>query len=137
MSVGVITMSSIGVVEDPEKKIPWIISYLLSTEQSQTNLNRNSVVSLHDIVRRFGQNEPMMKTTIEEVLSETLRNYYDQANVEVSIRHKYEDPSKFDVVIACKVRYNERWYDVATALVKEHDKLSMLAEVSYLQDRTV
>lgn len=132
MSRPVITVDSKGLINDPAQKVEWLITYLISTEASQSNVHRSGLISIHDIIRKHGHDRLEMKRAIEAALESTFDGYFDTTMVDVTTREIRDRPNEFEVVIKCKVEQNKKWYDVANSLTVTNDKIALVTEIGII-----
>lgn len=130
MSNSIVTLDTRGVIDDPLTKLQWILTYLVSTETSQTNAHSNLIFSLPDAIRRHGDNEVGLRDEVQSRLQGVFERYFDSVNVDVSTNDLPNDPSKFEIVIRARVLQNNQWYDLAHSLYVIRDKLELVTEVT-------
>ena len=128
MSSPLPTLDTKGVVSDPLMKLQWILSHLITTEQSQTNAHRNLVFSLPDLIRRTGNNEPELRRELEYRLKSTLERYFDSTIINVSTRDLPNNGAAFEVVLRVQVLQDEQWHDLSHSLTVIRDKLEIVTE---------
>lgn len=128
MSTALITLDSTGIIEDPDQKIERILTYLLTTEASQSNVHRDELISIPDTMRRYGSDIVSMKSEMENILEECFRGYFDNTMVDVTIKPSESDDGRLNVIIQAKVEQNGKWYDVAKALTATNDTIKIVSE---------
>lgn len=128
MCTALITLDSTGIIEDPDQKIERILTYLLTTEASQSNVHRDELISIPDTMRRYGSDIVSMKSEMENILEECFRGYFDNTMVDVTIKPSESDDGRLNVIIQAKVEQNGKWYDVAKALTATNDTIKIVSE---------
>lgn len=128
MSTALITLDSRGIVEDPDQKIERILSYLLTTEASQSNIHRGQLISIPDTMRKYGHDIVSMKTEMENLLENCFRGYFDNIMVDVTIKPSDQEDGRLNVVIQAKVEQDGRWHDVAKALSATNQTIQLVSE---------
>ena len=130
MSVNIITVDSKGLISDPEAKIQWILSHLIATEASQSNLHRFENVSLVNIIRQAGNDKLLLRELMEQALKKVFDKFYDSSQVSIITKDNPDDVSRFDLLVTVKVKQDNKWYDVADTLIVDHEKIQKLTSVS-------
>lgn len=128
MGTPLITLDSRGLVEDPNQKIERILTYLLSTEASQSNVHRAQLISIPDIMRKYGSDHIEIKNAIQTALEECFRGYFTNTLVDVVVTLSTDNDSMLIVSIRAKVEQNNKWHDVAKALTATNDTIKLVSE---------
>ena len=128
MSSALITLDSRGIVEDPEQKIERILTYLLVTEASQSNVHRDQLISIPDIMRRYGSDTIEIKNAIELALENCFAGYFANVLLDVSVNPSSKNDGTLVVVIQVKVEQDGKWYDIAKALTATNDVIRLVTE---------
>ena len=128
MSTSLITLDARGIVEDPDQKIERVLAYMLATEASQSNVHRDQLTSIPDIIRRHGSDMVSLKTAMENALENSLRGYFDNVLVDLDTRLSESEPGKILMTIRAKVEQSGKWHDVAKALTSTNDTIKLITE---------
>lgn len=128
MSSALITLDSRGIVEDPEQKIERILTYLLVTEASQSNVHRDQLISIPDIMRRYGNDTIEIKNAIEIALENCFAGYFTNVLLDISVNPSSKNDGTLVVVIQVKVEQDGKWFDVAKALTATNDVIRLVTE---------
>ncbi len=128
MSSALITLDSRGIVEDPEQKIERILTYLLVTEASQSNVHRDQLISIPDIMRRYGNDTIEIKNAIEIALENCCAAYFTNVLLDISVNPSSKNDGTLVVVIQVKVEQDGKWFDVAKALTATNDVIRLVTE---------
>lgn len=127
----IITLDSRGIVTDPYQKVQLLLAYLVATQASQSNVFRDSIISIPDIIRRKGQDKLGMKSEIENAIKTTFINYFDTVDVDVGIDDKTDElEGRFNIVIQAQVTQYRKTYDIANTLAASHDKIELVSELT-------
>lgn len=129
-TASIITLDSRGEVTDPYQKIQLLLSYMIATQASQSNIFRSAIVSVPDIIRRKGQDKIGMRSEMETVIKATFLNYFDSVNIDVTIDDTTDAAnSQFSIVIAVQVTQHGKTYDIANTLAATHDKVAIVSDL--------
>lgn len=123
------TMDTRGQIRDPQMKLQWILSYFITTEQSQTNLFQHRVLSLPDINRKYNDNIIVFKQTIEEALKRLLDAYFDSSEVFVDDRPS-DQVGKMTIIIKANAQQDGKWYGLSESLAVSNEEISKVTEFS-------
>lgn len=128
MAIPLPTLDTKGNVTDPSLKMQWLLSYLVTTEASQTNLHRGRVLSIPDMNRKFGNDPMSFAKTIEEALKRSLDVYFDDSQV-YATHEPMSDLTKYKLVIKARALEAGIWYDLSEILLVSKDKVERVAEL--------
>ena len=128
MSTTLITLDSRGIVEDPDQKIERILSYLITTEASQSNVHRQQLTSIPAILMKSGTDMVAIKNKLENALESALEGYFTSVLLDISVDQSTIDPSKLIVIIRANVEQDGKWHDVAKALTASNDIVQLVSE---------
>ena len=128
MSTPLITLDSQGLVEDPNQKVERILTYLLSTEASQSNVHLPQLISIPDILRKYGSDHIEIKNALQSALEECFRGYFTNTLVDVVVKNSTKNDGTLNVFIQAKVEQNNKWYDVAQSLSATNDIIKLVSE---------
>lgn len=128
MSTTLVTLDSRGIVEDPDQKIERILSYLITTEASQSNAHRQQLISIPEILMKSGTNMVDIKNKLENALESSFEGYFTNVMLDITVDPSKTDPSKLVVIIRAKVEQDGKWHDVAKALTASNDIVKLVSE---------
>lgn len=130
MPIPLITLDSKGVIKDPKQKIDRILSHLLTTDKLQSNVHRDSVTSIHDILKNYGNHPDVLAREIQRQLEEVLYRYFDDVEAIVEPPPDSDTNALYTLSVMIRVRQDSAWYDFATTLRTHGDSITKVAEVS-------
>lgn len=127
MARPLLTMDTRGQIYDANMKLQWLLSYMLTTEASQSNLFMYRILSIPDINRRYNNDIAQFKRTLEEGYKRLLEVYFDECEVFVDDK-PMEDPSKVKIILKANALQDGAWYGLSEALLVTNDKVTRVAE---------
>lgn len=127
MARPLLTMDTRGQIYDANMKLQWLLSYMLTTEASQSNLFMYRILSIPDINRRYNNDIAQFKRTLEEGYKRLLEVYFDECEVFVDDK-PMEDPSKVKIILKANALQDGVWYGLSEALLVTNDKVTRVAE---------
>lgn len=130
MAAPLVTLDSKGVVTDPYQKIQLLLSYIVVNQQSQSTIFNSSIISISDIIRKYGQNKHMLKNTLETSLKTLFSRYFDNVEIVVNIKDATTDNKEsYTLAISGQVGQDGKTYDVANSLAIANNKISLVTEL--------
>lgn len=85
MSVNVITLGKEGKLEDPDKRIDYLMCSFFFSKYSQSTLYQGRISSLTKIIQEFGNNPVDIRGAVESKLQVFLAKYFTTASVECTV----------------------------------------------------
>lgn len=128
MARPVLTIDTKGAIHDPSLKLQWLLSYFITTERSQTNLFGGRCLSLPDINRKYIDDPPVYRKTLEEAFKRLLDVYFDDVQTFVN-EEPLDDPGKMKLTIKANVLQEGQWYGLSESLIVSQDKVQRVAEL--------
>jgi len=114
--IGIVTLSTAGVVRTPNEKIDAAMAYFFETQHSQSNETRQSNVSCQEITMRTSHDSNLLSSELQKQLTEYLNRFFVSTELEVSIDDP-DDGGAYDVVITGSVtEVDGKKYQVAESL---------------------
>lgn len=125
------SLSIVGWLNDPESTADEILSAFLTTNTSQSTLNRNSNKSLQFILQRYGQDRLDLETAINEALSSKFKTVFgDNSQVDVVVTNPPETPAFMYIKFQADVVVAGKEYSVGKLVNFENSKIVNIARIN-------
>lgn len=122
------SLSNSGWITDPKMMLSTILSYILTSEKSQSVIYADKVTSLAYIVAKFQNDQNEMAAQTESYLNSIYQKYFPIANVTVTYDTAVN--GKYNLFISVDVTTNGNSYDLAVVVtVNENGVLSNIINV--------
>ena len=95
---GIPTLSTSGVIYDPDTKFPRLVAWLFTSEKDQDDINRDDILTLVDLKDRSGGDAYVMAGLIESKLGEHLKKHFTSASVSCKVS-KIQGSAGYDIHI--------------------------------------
>jgi hypothetical protein len=137
------TMSTSGWVTDAEGKFDRLLSYYLTSTDSQSNIIEGGTKSFAYMVARYGHSPAVLASNLREDLNRLFSEYYNKAQVSVEIDNAVfgEDSNRYSITISIsaydvvigtpnEIRY-ARLIDVKNSIVQSISKYNNEGEYDF------
>lgn len=91
MAQPLLTMSAKGVIRDPQEKASWLLAYYLTSNYSQSNIFRGSILSLPKRIQEFDRDVEDLRSKLREDIENLLRPYFDDVSCLVTTSFPEKD----------------------------------------------
>lgn len=114
--IGIVTLSTAGVVTTPNEKIDFAMAYFFETQPSQSNETRQHNVSCQELLMKYGNDSTTLSNEMQNRLNEYLKRFFKSSSIEVLI----DDPDSggaYNVIIRGSVTEADgKKYQIAESL---------------------
>ena len=121
------SLSTSGWITDPKMMLSTILSYVLTSENSQSVIYADKITSLAYIVAKFQNDQNEMAAQTERYLNAIYQKYFPTTTVAIS----YDTPvnGKYNLFISVDVTSNGIPYDLAVVASVNNGVLSNIINV--------
>jgi len=100
MGQPVLTLSTKGLLQDPQSKADRQMAYYLTTNHSQTNMFRNSILSLPKRIEQFEEDVDLLCSQVREDLQNLYTIIFDAVQITVTPSYpNKEDPNEVNLTV--------------------------------------
>lgn len=123
-----LTFSAEGYVEDPVKKLDFLLAHFFEADAGKSYLNPTTTYNIQDIYGRYKNSPDDFVRELRDVLTTYFTTYYPEAEVEVFNKSELiEDPSiNVSVVVRIAVWENGKVYSTDKVVNQRQSKFELL-----------
>ena len=99
MNSKLVTLSTIGTLDDPLSIYERVLAYAFSSFATQTIIYAGNVLSISDIYSRSSTEPVLMSGILKSELTKTLNNYFDGVQVSCVIKPLENSANKFEIFV--------------------------------------
>ncbi len=132
MGTSIPTLSSKGWVKTIEEKGDFVLSYFITTEQSQSVLYQGKLISLQYLVQRYGNDEVTLQAEVGKALEQLMRGYFGES-VDAVVDVAEADPNKpgqLTITFRCIVREDGREHSLGRRVQFLNSKLVDIIKIN-------
>lgn len=119
-------LGSAGFTDDITIKVDQVLSNFYLTQASQTDVYRGSVVSMPDIIRRYGNDPLVLERETRNVLDGYLSRHFDEVNLTINA---ILSGDSIDLQITAILRDGERSLDIHHAVNSKNSKIRSIIDL--------
>jgi len=125
------SLSTKGWIEDVPGVLDAVMTNFFLTHPSLTVDFRNGVISLPDLIQKYGNNETDIKREMRDAMETLFTRWFDKVTSECTVTYPYpDDDIRMNVSIYLTIDHKGETYNVARELALSGSKLMKVMEIN-------